>query len=95
MDLLNEGAYDKGIFKAVFMAGGPGSGKSYIARGIFGIPDNINTSYTGLKTVNSDSEFEFFLRKFGFDTETGEGYGKGTLAKRSLGFSWWRSITRR
>ena len=79
MDLLNEGAYDKGIFKAVFMAGGPGSGKSYIARGIFGIPDNINTSYTGLKTVNSDSEFEFFLRKFGFDTETGEGYGKGTL----------------
>ena len=78
MDLLNEGVYDKGIFKAVFMAGGPGSGKSYMARGLFGIPETINTSYTGLKTVNSDTEFEFFLRKFGFDTG-GEGYGKGTL----------------
>ena len=27
MDLLSEGVYDKGILKAVFMAGGPGSGK--------------------------------------------------------------------
>ena len=26
MDLLKEGVYDKGILKAVFMAGGPGSG---------------------------------------------------------------------
>ena len=33
----------------------------------------------GLKTVNSDTEFEHYLRKFGFDTETGAGYGKGTL----------------
>ena len=79
MDLLTEGVYDKGILKAVFMAGGPGSGKSFIAKGLFGIPDSINMSYTGLKTVNSDSEFEHFLRKFGFDTETGAGYGKGTL----------------
>ena len=79
MDLLNEGVYDKGIFKAVFMAGGPGSGKSYMARGLFGIPETINTSYTGLKTVNSDTEFEHFLRKFGFDTEDGAGYGKGPL----------------
>ena len=78
MDLLTEGVYDKGILKAVFMAGGPGSGKSYVAKGLFGIPDKINMSYTGLKTVNSDTEFEFFLRKFGFDTG-GEGYGKGAL----------------
>ena len=27
-DLLNEGVFDKGILKAVFLAGGPGSGKS-------------------------------------------------------------------
>ena len=29
---LNEGINDPGIFKAVFMAGGPGSGKSLIAK---------------------------------------------------------------
>ena len=29
--LLEEGVFDKGILKAVFMAGGPGSGKSYVA----------------------------------------------------------------
>jgi adenylylsulfate kinase-like enzyme len=36
-DLLYEGIYDKGKFKAIFMAGGPGSGKSYIAKNIFGM----------------------------------------------------------
>ena len=79
MDLLTEGVYDKGILKAVFMAGGPGSGKSYVAKGLFGIPDSMPTSTMyGLKVVNSDTEFEHYLRKFGFDTG-GEGYGKGTL----------------
>ena len=39
MDLLQEGVYDKGILKAIFMAGGPGSGKSYVAKGLFGIPE--------------------------------------------------------
>ena len=81
MDLLKEGVFDKGILKAVFMAGGPGSGKSYVAKGLFGIPDAMPTTSMGygLKVVNSDQEFEHFLRKFGFDTETGTGYGKGTL----------------
>ena len=27
------------ILKAVFLAGGPGSGKTYVAKGLFGIPD--------------------------------------------------------
>ena len=44
MDLLTEGVYDKGILKAVFMAGGPGSGKSYIASQLFGIPKKVNVS---------------------------------------------------
>ena len=65
MDLLNEGVYDKGIFKAVFMAGGPGSGKSYVASNLFGIPEKINISVTGLKTVSSDVEFEQYLKKAG------------------------------
>ena len=71
MDLLNEGVYDKGILKAVFMAGGPGSGKSYIAKQLFGIPDKINVSVAGLKTVNSDTEFEYLLKKYGFETVGG------------------------
>ena len=71
MDLLNEGVNDKGVLKAVFMAGGPGSGKSYVARELFGIPKSINVSVAGLKTVNSDTEFEFLLKKYGFETVGG------------------------
>ena len=44
IDLLTEGVYDKGVFKAVFLAGGPGSGKSYVAKQLFGIPDRFNIS---------------------------------------------------
>ena len=72
--LLTEGVFDKGILKAVFMAGGPGSGKSYVAGQIFGIPKKINISVSGLKTVNSDTEFEFLLKKYGFET-----FGTGKL----------------
>jgi len=71
MDLLNEGVNDKGVLKAVFMAGGPGSGKSYVAGQIFGIPKKINISVSGLKTVNSDTEFEYLLKKYGFETVGG------------------------
>ena len=63
------------ILKAVFMAGGPGSGKTYVASEIFGIPNKkINISVSGLKTVNSDTEFEALLRKYGFET-----FGTGNL----------------
>ena len=74
MNLLQEGVFDKGILKAVFMAGGPGSGKSYVASQLFGIPKKINVSASGLKTVNSDTEFEFLLKKYGFAT-----FGTGKL----------------
>ena len=72
--LLTEGVFDKGILKAVFMAGGPGSGKSYVASQIFGIPKKMNISISGMKSVNSDTEFEFLLKKFGFET-----FGTGRL----------------
>jgi len=51
----NEGVNDPHIFKAVFMAGGPGSGKSYIAQKL--------TGGTGLKTVNSDIAFKWLMDK--------------------------------
>ena len=62
--LMNEGIYDPGIFKAVFLAGGPGSGKTYVAGGLFGIPNKVNVSAYGLKMVNQDTELETFLKKY-------------------------------
>ena len=67
-ELLHEGYKDPGIFKAVFLAGGPGSGKTYIAKGLFGIPEKVNVSQSGLKMVNSDKELKFLLNKYGFGT---------------------------
>ena len=64
IDLLNEGVNDPGIFKAVFLAGGPGSGKSYVASQLFGIPEKVNVSAFGLKMVNQDTELENFLKKY-------------------------------
>ena len=54
---LQEGVYDPHIFKAFFLAGGPGSGKSYVVR--------RTTGGTGLKVVNSDDDFERKLKQAG------------------------------
>ena len=67
--VMKEGINDPGIFKAVFLAGGPGSGKTYVAKGLFGIPDRINVSQTGMKMINQDKELKFLLKKFGFGTD--------------------------
>ena len=69
IDLLNEGVQDKGIFKAVFLAGGPGSGKTYVAKNLFGIPDKFNIAMSGMKMVNSDKELKHLLKKYGFGTD--------------------------
>ena len=52
---LNEGVYDPGIFKAFFLAGGPGSGKTFVTQSAF--------AGTGLKVVNSDKAFERGLKQ--------------------------------
>lgn len=69
MDILLEGVNDPGIFKAVFLAGGPGSGKTYVVKQIFGIPDKFNISMSGMKMVNSDKELKYLLKKYGFGTD--------------------------
>jgi len=53
---LEEGVNDPAIFKAVFLAGGPGSGKSFMVG---------QTGLTGLgfKIVNSDTAFEMAIKK--------------------------------
>ena len=66
---LVEGINDPGILKAVFLSGGPGSGKTYVAKGLFGIPDRVNVSQSGMKMVNSDKELKYLLNKFGFGTD--------------------------
>ena len=67
--MIIEGVDDPGILKCVFMAGGPGSGKSFTAMEIFGIDKKTKQSFsaTGLKTVNSDSAFEAELKKNSID----------------------------
>jgi len=62
-DLLTEGVMDQGILKAVFLAGGPGSGKSFVAGEIFGIPKKVNVSAYGLKLVNQDKELDKNVKK--------------------------------
>jgi len=66
--ILKEGINDAGILKAVFLAGGPGSGKTWVAKGLFGIPERVNVSQTGMKMVNTDKELKFLLKKYGFGT---------------------------
>jgi predicted kinase len=67
-DLLKEGVYDPGILKCVFLAGGPGSGKSTVSDEIFGLGFGLNrVNAAGLKIVNSDTAFERQLEKNGID----------------------------
>ena len=64
MKLIKEGVEDKGILKAIFLAGGPGSGKTWVTRGLYGIPKKMNFSAGGLKLVNQDTELEMLLKKY-------------------------------
>jgi len=57
-DLIDEGVYDPGTFKAVFLMGGPGSGKSTVVK-------KLGLTALGLKMVNTDKAFETGLKKAG------------------------------
>ena len=61
---LQEGVYDPNIFKAFFLAGGPGSGKSYVVQ--------RTTGGLGMKIVNSDDIFEKLLDKEGLSLKMPE-----------------------
>ena len=51
---VREGVNDPSIFKAIFLAGGPGSGKSYMV-------DNTGLDALGFKLINNDKAFEHYL----------------------------------
>jgi len=57
---LNEGVNDPGIFKAIFLAGGPGSGKSFIV-------GKTGLTSLGYRVVNSDDAFEAAMKKVGME----------------------------
>jgi predicted kinase len=61
-DLIQEGVYDPGIFKAVFLMGGPGSGKSTMVK-------KLALPALGLKMVNTDRAFERGLKKAGMSLD--------------------------
>ena len=70
-DLLQEGVYDPGIFKCVFLMGGPGSGKSTVV-------DALALKALGLKTINSDTHFERYMKQANMSMKMVQG-GSGTV----------------
>ncbi len=58
---LQEGVYDPNIFKAFFLAGGPGSGKSYVVK--------KTTKMFGMRVVNSDDVFEKLVKSAGMSMD--------------------------
>ncbi len=61
-EFLDEGVNDPGIFKAIFLAGGPGSGKTFVAN------KTLPNAALGLRVIGSDQALEFLLKKSGLST---------------------------
>lgn len=55
-EVILEGVNDPAIFKVIFLAGGPGSGKSFMAK-------KAGLKAMGFVTINSDDAFEHMMRK--------------------------------
>ena len=91
-DFIQEGVNDPGIFKAFFTAGGPGSGKSYVASASGA---GTNNPY-GLKVVDSDPLFSKMLKDAGMATTAKDiysdkgqairGRAKKIVSKQQSGF---------
>ena len=71
---LQEGVYDPNIFKAFFLAGGPGSGKSYVV--------GNTTAMFGMRIVNSDEVFEKMIKSAGMTMKMNTPLGKQQEPKR-------------
>ena len=63
--VLDEGVNDPGIFKAIILAGGPGSGKSVVAAG-------LGLASMGLRVVNSDMYFVHLMKRRGLSLKMPE-----------------------
>jgi hypothetical protein len=60
-EVVAEGINDPGKLKAIFLAGGPGSGKDYVMKSVL--------DGEGLKEINTDTALEFLMRKNNLDLE--------------------------
>ena len=80
---LNEGINDKGIFKAVFMTGTPGAGKSFVLK-------KISAGDISPRIVNSDKMTEFF-KAYGKEA-WGEYREKIKLITKNQLVSYWNSL---
>ena len=72
-EFLAEGVYDRSVFKAFFLAGGPGSGKSWVSSKTLG--------GAGMKVINSDSAFESLLKREKMSLDF-KGYSEAELVRR-------------
>ena len=70
---LQEGVYDPNIFKAFFLAGGPGSGKSYVV--------TRTSKMFGMRVVNSDDVFEKLVKSAGMSMDM-RNYSKAQEKRR-------------
>jgi cytidylate kinase len=64
-EYLSEGVNDPAIFKVVFLAGGPGSGKSFMVK-------KAALQSMGFVVLNSDDAFEHMMKKSGLDLKMPE-----------------------
>ena len=71
---LYEGVEDPGIFKAFFTAGGPGSGKSHVAKASGAAGTGSKMSPYGLKVIDSDPLFTKMLKDAGKATTSTDIY---------------------
>ena len=72
-EFLAEGVYDRNIFKSFFLAGGPGSGKSWVSA--------KTLSGAGMKVINSDNAFEMLLKREKMSLDF-KGYSDAELVRR-------------
>jgi cytidylate kinase len=66
---LDEGIFDPYVLKAIFLAGGMGSGKSWVSKQLFGAAKNAVTGL-GLKHMNADEVFRIRLKPTGIPLKT-------------------------
>ena len=60
LSMIYEGIYDPAIYKAIFVIGGPGSGKSFVTR-------KLGLANFGFVQINSDYPFEKYMRREGLN----------------------------
>ena len=80
---FQEGYYDPAIFKAIFLKGGPGSGKTFVAK-------KLGLASMGFSMINQDYPFEKKMKQLGLDMKmpTSELQQRDQLRKQTTDVVW-------